>query len=81
MVIGILIPFLLSILFVGKQDTKQPIVTKSFIRGAQVQRDALGMRQLEPVVVEHPLSILSDEQMESRAQEAVPQVKKILLKR
>ncbi len=57
------------------------IVTKSFIRGAQVQRDALGMRPLEPVVVEHPLSILSDEQMESRAQEAVPQVKKILLKR
>jgi len=38
-----------------------------------VQRDALGMRNLAPVVIEHPLSTLTDAEIEARAQQAVPQ--------
>jgi hypothetical protein len=35
-----------------------------------VQRDALGMRDLAPVVIEHPLSTLTDEEIDRRAQQA-----------
>jgi hypothetical protein len=35
-----------------------------------VQRDALGMRELTPVVIEHPLSTLTDEEIERRAHHA-----------
>jgi hypothetical protein len=38
-----------------------------------VQRDALGMHDLAPVVIEHPLSTLTEAQIEARAQQAVPQ--------
>ena len=38
-----------------------------------MQRDALGMRDLAPVVIEHPLSTLTDAEIEGRAQQAVPQ--------
>jgi len=56
------------------------IVTRSFLTEAHTQRAALGMEALEPVVITHPLSTLTSEQIESRASEAVPQVKKILLR-
>jgi hypothetical protein len=35
-----------------------------------VQRDALGMHGLAPVVIEHPLSTLTDEEIERRAHQA-----------
>jgi hypothetical protein len=38
-----------------------------------VQRDALGMTELVPVVIEHPLSTLTDEEIEKRAQQAAAQ--------
>jgi hypothetical protein len=38
-----------------------------------VQRDALGMRDLLPVVIEHPLSTLTDGEIEGRAQQAAMQ--------
>jgi hypothetical protein len=38
-----------------------------------VQRDALGMHDLSLVVIRHPLSTLTDEEIERRAQEAVGQ--------
>jgi hypothetical protein len=44
-----------------------------------VQRDALGMHDLTPVVIEHPLSTLTDEEIEQRAQQAAGQCVKILL--
>lgn len=50
------------------------IVTREFVHEAQVQRTALGMAQLEPVVIDHPLSTLSQEEIESRAAQAVPQI-------
>lgn len=56
-----------------------PIVTTTFVKEAQHQRAALGMDDLEPAVIEHPLSTLSAEQIEERARAAAPQVRRILL--
>ena len=39
-----------------------------------MQRDALGMAALEPVVVTHPLSTLTADQLDQRAHEAAPLV-------
>ena len=54
------------------------IVTSEFTREAEVQRAALGMEDLEPVVIQHPLSTLSEEEIDARAAEAVEQIKRIL---
>jgi hypothetical protein len=40
-----------------------------------VQRTALGMEALEPVVVTHPLSTITGEQLDARAREAAQQVR------
>ena len=44
-----------------------------------MQRDALGMHELAPVVIEHPLSTLTEEEIEQRAQQAAAQCTAILL--
>jgi hypothetical protein len=49
------------------------IVTTEFLHEAEVQRDALGMRDLAPVVIDHPLSTLIEAEIEARAQQAVGQ--------
>ena len=38
-----------------------------------MQRDTLGMPDLAPVVIDHPLSTLTDAEIERRATGAVPQ--------
>jgi hypothetical protein len=38
-----------------------------------VQRDALGMPDLTPVVIDHPLSTLTEAEIERRAQQAAGQ--------
>jgi hypothetical protein len=53
------------------------IVTSEFEHEAAVQRAALGMEALAPVVIEHPLSTLTDEEIEARAEAAVTQIKEI----
>ena len=55
------------------------IVTSVFEHEAHVQRAALGMDDLDPVVISHPLSTLSDEQIGQRVQEAIPQIKQVWL--
>ncbi len=50
------------------------IVTSEFVREARVQREALGMTGVVPVVIEHPLSSLTDEEIAARAAAALPQV-------
>jgi hypothetical protein len=50
------------------------IVTTEFLREARVQREALGMTGLVPVVIQHPLSSLSDEEIRGRAAQALEQV-------
>ncbi len=55
------------------------VVTEVFLREARVQRAALGMEGLDPVVIEHPLSTLSDEEIAARASDAARQAVKALL--
>lgn len=55
------------------------VVTDVFLHEAHVQRKALGMDELEPVVITHPLSTLKEEEIEERAQQIIPQMEKILL--
>ena len=50
------------------------IVTSEFVREANVQREALGMTGVVPVVIPHPLSSLTDEEIAARAAAALPQV-------
>ncbi|MEM7344341.1 MAG: hypothetical protein AAF485_08850 [Chloroflexota bacterium] len=54
------------------------IVTKEFVHEADVQKQALGMVDLVPAVITHPLSTLSEIEIEGRAQEAAEQIKQIL---
>ncbi len=50
------------------------IVTTEFLHEARVQRAALGMDGLAPVVIQHPLSSLSEEEIRGRAAQALDQV-------
>jgi len=50
------------------------IVTTEFLREARVQREALGMKDLVPVVIDHPLSSISDEEIRNRAAQALGQI-------
>ena len=54
-------------------------MTQPFLHEAKMQQSALGMTALEPAVIDHPLSTLSDEEIMARARQASAQVKKILL--
>ena len=53
-------------------------MTDAFLHEADVQRAALGAELLEPVVIAHPLSTLTDEEIAVRAAEAVAGVRQIL---
>jgi len=55
------------------------VVTEAFLNEARVQRKALGMEDLEPVVTRHPLSTLKDEEIEERARDMILQIKQVLL--
>jgi hypothetical protein len=46
------------------------IVTTEFLHEAEVQCQALGMRDLAPVVIDHPLSTLTEAEIEARAEQA-----------
>jgi hypothetical protein len=55
------------------------IVTKEFLLEAETQRDALGMTALSPVVIDHPLSSLTDEEIGRRIEQALPQIERAWL--
>ena len=55
------------------------VVTAEFLHEAHVQRAALGMDGLDPVVIRHPLSTLSDDEINQRADDATAQAKNIWL--
>ena len=55
------------------------VVTTEFLHEAEVQRDALGMPDLAPVLIDHPLSTLSDAQIDARAEQAAGQAVKTWL--
>ena len=56
------------------------IVTSEFVLEAETQRDALGMAGLGAVVINHPLSSLTDEEIGQRIEQALPQVEGAWLK-
>ncbi len=55
------------------------VVTTEFVHEANMQRDALGMPDLAPVVIDHPLSTLSDAEIALRAEQAAAQAVDIWL--
>ena len=48
------------------------VVTTAFAHEAQVQRKALGMPGIVPVIIQHPLSTLTQEEIRERASQALP---------
>jgi hypothetical protein len=57
------------------------VVTTEFLREAEVQRSALGMETLVPVVIRHPLSTLTESEIEARAADVATQAVRIWLGR
>lgn len=55
------------------------IVTREFLLEAETQRDALGMSGLAAVVIDHPLSSLTDEEIARRIEQALPQIERVWL--
>lgn len=55
------------------------VVTEAFLHEATVQRRALGMTGLQPVVIEHPLSTLTEDEIEARAKAAADGAKRVWL--
>ena len=49
------------------------VVTTEFLHEAEVQREALGMPDLVPVVIDHPLSTLSEAEIDARVVQAAEQ--------
>lgn len=56
------------------------VVTTEFVHEANMQRDALGMPDLAPVVIDHPLSTLSESEIGERAEQAATQSAAIWLR-
>jgi hypothetical protein len=48
-------------------------VTTEFVHEAEMQRAALGMVDLIPVVIDHPLSTLTEDELNGRAESAAKQ--------
>lgn len=55
------------------------VVTSEFVREARTQLAALGMSALEPVVIGHPLSSLTEAEIDERARQATELAKKVWL--
>jgi hypothetical protein len=55
------------------------VVTSEFLHEAEVQRAALGMEALVPVVIRHPLSTLTAEEIDERAADAAMQAVRVWL--
>jgi hypothetical protein len=49
------------------------VVTREFLHEAEVQRAALGMPDLNLVVIDHPLSTISDAGIDARSAQAADQ--------
>ncbi len=57
------------------------VVTSEFVHEADMQKEALGMPDLSAVVIDHPLSTLTEEAIDQRAREAASQCAAIWLGR
>jgi hypothetical protein len=54
------------------------MITDAFEHEADVQREAFGASWLKPVIIEHPLSTLTDEQIASRASQSTADLTLVL---
>ena len=68
-----------SVMLEAKGLPTAMIATSEFVLEAGTQRDALGMTGLDPVVIAHPLSSLTDEEISRRIEEALPQIERVWL--
>jgi hypothetical protein len=68
-----------SVMLEAKGRPTAMIATSEFVLEATTQRDALGMANLEPVVIEHPLSSLTEEEIARRIEQALPQIERVWL--
>ena len=55
------------------------VVTTEFLHECEVQKEALGMPDLMPVVIDHPLSTLSEPEIDARAGQAAAGAVKVWL--
>lgn len=68
-----------SVMLEAKGRPTAMIATSEFVLEARTQRDALGMTGFEPVVIAHPLSSLTDEEIGRRVEQALPQIERAWL--
>ena len=55
------------------------VITSEFTQEAEFQRRALGMDALVPVIITHPLSSLTEEEIQGRAREVLAQAVQVWL--
>ncbi len=67
-----------AIAFEQKLRPTAVIITEEFVHEADVQKSALGMKSLVPVVIDHPLSTLTENEIDARTEQAVAQIEEIL---
>ena len=67
-----------AIAFEQKHRPTAVIITTEFVHEADVQKSALGMKSLTPVIIDHPLSTLTETEIEARTDQAVQQIEEIL---
>ena len=68
-----------TVMLEAKGRPTAAVVTSEFVLEAETQRDALGMAGLHAVVIAHPLSSLTDEEIARRIDEALPQAERVWL--
>lgn len=68
-----------SVMLEAKGRPTAMVATSEFMLEARTQRDALGMTALEPVVITHPLSSLTEAEIGRRIEEALPQIERVWL--
>jgi hypothetical protein len=68
-----------TVMLESKGRPTAAIITSEFVLEAETQRDALGMTGVRPVVIAHPLSSLTDEEIGQRVEEALPQIERTWL--
>ena len=68
-----------TVMLEAKGRPTAAIVTSEFVLEAETQRDALGMAGVPAVLINHPLSSLTDEEIGQRIEQALPQVERAWL--
>ncbi len=68
-----------SVMLEAKGRPTAVIVTTEFVLEAHTQRDALGMAALDPVIINHPLSSLTEDEIAGRISQALPQIERVWL--